>query len=600
MTSFQRPSKLALCTLVLSMALAFSVGGPAAMAAEPETSETAPEPVSNSSLSSELFYQLLVGEMSAQSGDASSAYALMLDAARKANSERLYERAVELALTARSGESALAAAQAWTRAFPASSSANRYVLQILIGLNKLSDTVEPLKRELAAAPAKERGAVISLLPRYFARTTDKKLAANVVEQVLATDLTSKSNGPAAWATVGGMRLMAGDTAGALEAAGRGAQINARSDDVAFLALALMDVKEDAKLQSAEDLVRKYLSGQPRPAFRMAYARRLAAASRFDDSYTQALALTSGTPAFADAWLLRGSLEFQDKKTALAESSLKKYVELAQAAAPKTTPDASDDTAETNGGLTQAYLLLSQIAEQGKRLDDAQAWLARIDSTQDILRVQIRRATLLARQGKLDEARALLRTTPETKPEDARLKISAEVQLLRDFKQFDQAYAVLEEALKASPDDADLLYDQAMVAEKVDKITEMEQQLRRVIALKPDYHHAYNALGYSLADRGMRLDEARALINKALEFAPDDPFILDSLAWVEFRSGHLPEALRILRGAYQAKPDAEIAAHLGEVYWAMNRKAEANATWKEGLALNPENETLLETMQRLGK
>ena len=572
----------------LLLLISIAVG---ASAAEPEPAET----ISNSNLGSEIFYQLLVGEMSAQSGDTASAYALMLDAARKTNSERLYERSVELALTARSGESALTAAQAWSRAFPESGKANRYELQILIGLNRLNDVLVPLKRELASTPIQERAAVISLLPRYFARSSEKRLAAFIVEQALATDLTSKTTGPAAWAAVGGLRLVGADTAGAMDAARQGAALNPRSDDVAILALAMMD----ARIAGAEDIVRTYMGGTPRAELRMAYARRLAGAARFEDAYAQARAVTNAQPANADGWLLRGSLEFQDKKFSASEVSLKKYVALANAA-PGAEGNSDAEGGEAARGLTQAYVLLSQIAEQDKRLDEAQAWLARIDNAEDMMRVHIRRAVILARQGKLDDARALLRAVTETKPEDARLKISAEVQLLRDFKQFDKAYEVLDMAIKANPDDADLLYDQAMVAEKVGKIAGMEQLLRRVMILKPDYHHAYNALGYSLADRGLRLPEARQLVSKALEFAPDDPFILDSLGWVEFRSGNLAEALRILRGAYLAKPDAEIAAHLGEVLWAMNRRDEARTTWNEGLGLNPDNETLLETVQRLTK
>jgi Flp pilus assembly protein TadD len=139
----------------------------------------------------------------------------------------------------------------------------------------------------------------------------------------------------------------------------------------------------------------------------------------------------------------------------------------------------------------------------------------------------------------------------------------------------------------------------MVAEKIGNIPEMERLLRLVISTKPDYYHAYNALGYSLADRNMRLPEARQLVLKALDLAPGDPFILDSLGWVEFRRGNLEEARRILQSAFQAKPDAEIAAHLGEVLWTMDRKSQALAVWKEGQKLNAQNETLLETLKRLG-
>ena len=126
----------------------------------------------------------------------------------------------------------------------------------------------------------------------------------------------------------------------------------------------------------------------------------------------------------------------------------------------------------------------------------------------------------------------------------------------------------------------------------------QQRVCSLIATTPDYHAAYNALGYSFAERNLRLDEARDLIKKALEFAPEDPFIVDSLAWVEFRSGHLEKALVLLQQAFKARPDPEIAAHLGEVLWVMQRPDQASAAWKEGLELNRENETLKSTILRL--
>lgn len=544
-------------------------------------------PVSNSVLSSELLYQLLVGELSAQNGDAGSAFALTLDAARKASSEQLYERAVTIALNARNGESALIAAQAWSQAFTGSVSANRYVLQILIALNRMSDTVEPLKRDLALAKGAARAGNIALLPRYFARAADKKQAAAAVELALVADLSSKTTGAVAWATVGTMRLMADNTDGALSAVKRGLQINPQAEELAVLALGLWD----AKLPEADELVQKLLAGKPRPELRLAYARRLAGAERGTEAYAQALRATSEVPSYADGWLVQGTLEYQNKKTDQAQASLTQFLKLRNA----TTSPAPQDA-----GMVQAYLILSQIAEQRQNLDEALAYLQKIDGAQEPLRIESRKAALLARQGKLAQARALLRDFPESQPGDARLKTNAEVQLLRDNKQFQLAYDVLTDSAQRFPDDVELLYEQAMAAEKIGKSAEMEQLLRKVIAAKPDYHHAYNALGYSLADRNMRLPEARALINKALEFAPKDPFILDSLGWLEFRSGNFAQALSILSQAYQARPDAEIAAHLGEVLWAMNRKDEAIARWKEGVAASPDNETLLETMQRLNK
>ncbi len=546
------------------------------------------EPVQNSELNRELFYQLLLGELSANNGDAGNAYALMLDAARKTNSEKLFERAVELALRARSADAALDAARAWQRALPTSKEANRYVLQILIGVNRVSDTLEPLKRELAGSTGKERIAAISLLPRYFARVTDKTLAAQQVEQALAPDLGNKTTGPAAWAAVGMLRLSASNPTGAMDAAQRGGALDSQSDEIAILALNLME----AKVAEAEPLLRKYLSGTPMPELRMAYGRKLIDSSRYAEALMQMQTLTQQAPTFADGWLVKGSLEEQDKKLADAEASLKQYMQLS------TPQESASDGTATGRGMVQALLLLAQIAEQTQRPDEANAYLARINSPQDALRVQTRRATLLARQGKLDEARALIRATPETQPDDARAKLNSEVQLLREFKQFAQAYALLQTGVQRFPKDVGMAYDLAMLAEKLNKLPEMEQLLRRVIAEQPDYHHAYNALGYSLADRNLRLPEARQLITKALEFAPNDPFIIDSLAWVEFRSGNLAEAKRLLEQAYANRQDAEIAAHLGEVLWTMGLRDQATALWRKALDENKDNDTLQETVRRL--
>lgn len=157
--------------------------------------------------------------------------------------------------------------------------------------------------------------------------------------------------------------------------------------------------------------------------------------------------------------------------------------------------------------------------------------------------------------------------------------------------------MLTQAIQSQPTDTDLLYDQALLAEKLRDYENMERLLRKLIALKPDYHHAYNALGYSFADRNVRLAEARTLINKALEFAPDDPMIRDSLGWVEFRTGNMKKALEILQSAYKARPDADIAAHLGEVLWVMGQRDQAVAVWREGLRLSSDSETLTETLKR---
>jgi tetratricopeptide (TPR) repeat protein len=555
-----------------------------AQVGEPEATRTAA--VSNSGMDAELFYQLLLGELNVRSDEPGTGFALILDAARKTNDPELYQRAVDLAFQARSGDAALQAARAWKQAFPESREANRYVLQILVALNRVAESAEPLRAEIALAEPKDRAAVITVIPRNYARVADKKEAARVVEQALADYTRGADTAPAAWTAIGRMRLAAGDQPGALEAARRGQAANANAEAPALLALELME----AKLPEAEAMVRKYLQGQPLPELRMGYARVLLDAQRYPEALQQLRLITSQRPQFAEAWLVQGTLLAQDNQLPEAEAALQKYVELAQGE--------QRSTQERKRGLAQAYLSLSQIAEKRHDFAGANAWLDRIDDPQQLMAAQTRRASVLASQGRMDEARKLIRDLPERNAGDARLKMLAEISLLREHKQYKAAYELLGQAAAKEPKDPDLLYDQAMMAEKLGDFGDMERLLRQVMVLKPDYHHAYNALGYSFAERNTRLPEARQLVQKALEFAPGDPFISDSLAWVEFRMGNRGEALRILQAAFKEKPDPEIAAHLGEVLWTMGQHDQAQTVWREGLMLNSENETLLETLKRL--
>ena len=555
---------------------------------QPRASAQAPE---RSALNASIFYQVVLAELSFNNGDVGAAYSLMLNAARESNEGQLFQRAVDMALSGRDANAAVGAAKAWQQALPQSKDADRYLLQLLIGLNRLGDTLAPLQRSVARTAAAERAATINTLSRLYLRANDKAAAADLVEKALAAELGNRSTGPAAWAAIGNLRLVAGNRPAALAAARKGTALDPLSEDIASLAINLLN-------GSAEDLdalLSAYFAAKPTANVRMGYVRKLIELQRYPAALAQSMQLTKEQPDFADAWLVRGSIEFQNQDLQQAEQSLTRYL----AVLPQgSAQEDSDEENLTPRGIVQAYLLLSQIAEKQRDFEKAQSWLARINSPQDIVRVQIRRAMMFAKQGRLDEALSLVRNLPEDDADEARTKLQTELQLLREGRRDQEAYALLLAAIQKVPDDADLLYELALTAEKLGQPDEMESVLRRVIALQPDYHAAYNALGYSLADRNLRLPEARSLIEKALKSAPNDPFILDSLAWVEFRSGNLAEAVRILRAAYLSRPDAEIAAHLGEVLWALNLREEANAAWAKGLQLNRDNDTLKSTIVRL--
>jgi predicted Zn-dependent protease len=556
---------------------------PAPVAAAPKEVKPAPE---KSALTAELFYEVLMGEITLRSGDPGAGYALVLDAARRTRDEALFQRAVEIALQARSGDAALAAARAWQQTLPETREGRRYELQILIALNRLDETAPLLRAEIAATPLPERPVLMAVIARNYSRAADKQAAARVVEAALVDEVKNPTTAGVAWATIGRLRLVAGDAPGALQAAIAGQAADAASDAPAVLALDLMVLGQS----EAEAVVQRHIAGgKASPEIRVAYAQALIELRRYADATTQLSRLTTEQPELPVPWVLLASLQGQARQDAAAEKSALRYVALATAA---------DAKEESKRGLTQAYLLLSQLAERRRDYTGAARWLARIDGSEDRAAVQLRSALLLARQGKVQQAREMVRALPAGTAEEKTRQQQAELQVLREAKQYQLAYDFLAEALVAKPDDPDLLYDQAMTAEKLQRLDEMERLLRRLIELRPDNHNAYNALGYSLADRKLRLDEARTLIRKAVDLSPQDPFIADSLGWVEFRLGNTANARTILEAAYQRRPDPEIGAHFGEVLWAAGEREAALKIWREAALADAENETLQETLKRL--
>ncbi len=592
-------SRPAVLALAACSALSFAAQVPEAAAQPPA--------VQNSSLDAPLFYQLLIGEIELRDGDPGSAYQAILDGARKTRDERLFRRATEVALQAKAGDEALAAARAWRTAVPGSSEAHRYEVQILLALNRLADVPAPLRATLALVPAAERAGAIASLPGYFSRVQDRKAVAGVLEQVLRPYAEGKSAGEppdtavAAWVALARVRQSAGDAAGALNAARSASSRAPQAESVALLAIELMRTSPEA-----EALVQGYLAADPssqpaaRSAVRLVYARTLAMAQRYGDAVQQIEPVTRDAPQFSDAWLTLGALYLELKRPADAEAALRQYLARAEPEASGGAAEAGDgdgDAATPAQRQAQAYLLLSQAAEQQRDFKAAEAWLAKVDGSQ-ALTVQMRRASLLAQQGQLQQAREMIRRLPERSPEETRSKLLAEAQLLRDQKQWQSAHEVLADATKRFPDDTDLLYEHAMMAEKLDRFDQMEQMLRRIIALRPDHSAAYNALGYTLADRNERLAEAKQLIERALELSPGDPYLIDSLGWVEYRLGDRAAAIKWLRQAYRARPDTEIAAHLGEVLWVDGQRDEARKVWAEARARDAGNDLLKSTLARL--
>jgi tetratricopeptide (TPR) repeat protein len=304
-----------------------------------------------------------------------------------------------------------------------------------------------------------------------------------------------------------------------------------------------------------------------------YARMLAADRRMDEAREQFQRLERDAPPNAEVVVMLGFIAMQSQDFATAEAKLKRGLELGYR-----DPDT-------------LHFYLGQMAEEGKRTEDAIAYYANVRGGDQAVPAAARHALLLGRMNRLEEARRVLQETEAQTDVQRAMLAQAEAQVLRDAKQHREAFDVVSDALAQQPDNPDLLYDVAMAAEKVDRLDVFEEKLKRLIEIKPDHAQAYNALGYTLADRNIRLSEARAFIEKALSLSPDDAFILDSMGWVQYRQGSIDEGLRYLQRAYAVRPDPEIAAHLGEVLWAKGMKQEAERLWRAALAEHPASEEL---------
>ncbi len=572
------PFVMTLIQRLLCAALALCLAPAWAQPKEPEPGTL------NSAMDAELMFLILLGEMQVSQGEVGAGYSLLLDAARRSGETALYERAIDVALRARAGDAALQAALAWRQAAPQSRLANQRVLQIQVALQKWKDAQTSLRLELRMAPDAERGALIMSIPGFFNRAADKALAAQVTEQALTPWLSDPEWGPPSWTTIGQLRLLAQDPVGALLAAQKGHGINPQRSEPIWLGLEL--ARKDT---AAQDWLAQVVPASNDGGLHLGWARLLAALQRLPQAESVLTDRIRKDPKDPTPWLVLGAVRLELKNPQGAKDAWLKFL--------KDAPATDERLAQRH----QALLGLGQISLEAKRDAEAEQWLKQVESGDQQLRARALRAAILGRKGQVQEGRDLIRSAPTVNPKQARERTLAEVQYLRQFKQWQATLETLTQAVEASADEDDdeLIYELAMATEKVGRYDEAEALLRGLIQRNPRFHHAYNALGYSLADRNVRLDEARTLIVKALDMAPDDPFITDSLGWVEFRMGRLQEAQAILRRAFETRADAEIAAHWGEVLWAMGEKEQALKVWRQGLQLASDNDTLNETLQRLG-
>ena len=556
-----------LIRLLLSLAVSLFVASAAFAQADKQVPEQVDEPA---------LYDMLLGEIALQRGDYALAAKTYLELAKQTRDPRVARRAVEIANQGKLTDLAIEAARTWQNIEPQSPAALQVLAALLISAKKV-DEAEPVIDKLLSAEgvSMERGFL--QLNRLLAGNPDKAANLRVVRS-----LTNKhANLPEAQIALAQAAALANDDKAAIAAARRAAEMRPEWEVPAVLEAQVLQKRSPG---DAAKRLGQFVEKNPGSREgRLNYARALILDKKVAEARKQFETLLAANPNDTQLTYMVGVTALQLKDYTVAEDTMKRLVN---------NPQYRDQDG--------ARYILGQIAEEKKDWGQAIKWYSDIQDGEQLVPARLRTANAIAKQGKLDEARDFLHKVADENPGQEVQFTVAEAQLLREANRNGEAFELLDKALKADPDQPELLYDYALTAEKLERYDVLEANLKKLIEVRPEHAHAYNALGYSFAERNMRLPEARDLIEKALQLAPDDYFIIDSLGWVQYREGNLKGAIETLRRAYHGRPDAEIGAHLGEVLWVSGERNEANRVWNESLKTAPDNETLLKTIKRLRK
>lgn len=530
-------------------------------------------PLPNIELSEAILFKITLAEIAVQRGQPHVAVPAFLDVARETKDPRIARRAAEVAWNARFLPAALEAATLWLQADPESARARQTMIALLVNQSRLDDAVPHLEKWLSGDP-EHTGQNFLQISTLVAGHQDKP----AILKVLRTLAAKYPQVPEASLAVAQAAWNANDQPAALTASREALRLR---PDWELAALFQTQALQRNSAEEAMVFLDGFVKAHPgaRDA-RLNYARMLVTARRYPEARKQFEVLLGEAPNNAEITMAVATLSIQAKDYVAAEAQLRHALE----------------TGHKDPDMVRMYL--GQVNEELKRDDEALKWYTAVTHGAQFVPAQARYAGVLAKQGKLAEARRHLQTVEAGDAQQRTQLILAEAGLLREANAYQEAFDFLSAAVARAPDTPDLLYDHAMAAEKVNRIDVLETNLRKLIAMQPTHAHAYNALGYTLADRNQRLPEALALIETAHKLAPEDPFILDSLGWVLHRLGRNEEGLAYLQRSFELRPDGEIAAHLGEVLWLLGRQTEARKLWADALRDHPKNEALQGTVKRL--
>jgi tetratricopeptide (TPR) repeat protein len=512
----------------------------------------------------------------------------MLGLARDTGDPRLARRALEFQLAGGNLPGALEAARVWARLSPNDVEASSTELALAAANGQTKGLAQALRNRIDAS--RDKTAAIGQALAVLSRLNDRRLALRILDESLSDNVRKL---PAAHLALADVASAAGDYERAAQESRAALAAEPRSEAAAQRVLEYGS-KVDPERAQAE--ARAYIARNPNARkVRLMLAGQLADNGDYNGALAELQAMSRRSPEDFDLLFMQAQLAYKAGQLPQAKSLLQQYLDVQNQRQRATVPGATD----AGAAAADAHVLLARIAEDQGQYDEAIAELGRIDDPTLRHSVHMRQAALRAKSGNVDGALAMIDAAGPQDDEERILGVLTKAQILRDADRVPQAISVLEAADQAMPDTVEIKYELAMLYERQNRLEDLERMLRQVIALDPDHAHAYNALGYTLADHNQRLPEALDLITQALELAPNDPFILDSMGWVKYRMGDSTAAADYLRRAYSVRPEADIAAHLAEVLWSQGKRDQAIDLLRAAKLKDPKNKTVQDVIKRLG-
>lgn len=533
----------------------------------------------NVELTGKILYDILLGEIAGYRGHLAISVTALTSAAEKTRDPRLAERATLAAIYAKRYAEAGRNAALWVTLRPESAEAHSALGMVMLETNNVEASIKHFRKVLQISTDK------NILKQRFIRIAavlghrrNRKSGLKIMRALVQA--YPKEAG--AQYALAHLAVRVGDLDASLVAINQALKIRPKWHEATlFKARILISKKDPVRIQK---FFEQALSDNPGASrLRENYARYLVDIKQWEKALKQFKAVVRRVSNLKSLLYKRsvfatGLLSIQVSNFTQAE----KYLLM---------------TLEVSPDNDQARLYLGQVAERQDHFALAAKWYSKVRDTRYVFEAQVRYGVMLAKQGNLIAARSHLHSIKPGSDQERIKLVLAEEQILRSEKKFKEALKVLTSALKLLPKNKELLYARALVAERLDKLDIHERDIREILKQNPDNAHALNALGYTLADKTNRYQEALKLIQRAMVLRPNDPFILDSMGWVHYRLGKIKEAIQYLRKALSIRADAEISAHLGEILWHQGKRGEARSVWKKALRSTPNNDALLDTIKK---